>query len=543
MTKIFNPSPLHLAPLHSLAGVLDEKFKNRRITEEDLKTLGLALWKILPWDESSISSSWMIESASMEIQNLPWESLYHPRLGFLARHPEHIFSRRLFPPQFSAPLPKGPLRILLFLAQSKKHTIFPEFEQHLLRETLQTQAGRVQLYAPEDGRFSTLTHLLNFPWHVVLLAGHGFQTHSIQGEIQAFFAFEHQDIDHEIIAAPKLVQVFEKTSVQCVVVATCDSVPLAMYMAQRGVPHVVGMQGPLLDRAGSVFIQKFCLALAQQHSIGFAVQQGRYAMQFLLNDHETWVGNSDPSVGQWSLPVLLSQTPEQAVIDWNFYAPTFSSPWLGSQVKLPQLFIGRRRELCTLGEALRTGKIRWLWVRGKGGRGKTAFVGQLVKTLIELGYRVLIYQKKENLTFRKVVTQAFHLSFDLSQFIEQLTKERWILWLDQLDHVEEDVLECLKRLCYGQSEHLRLLVTSRNKIPHMEFFHDYDLAPPDYHDFSRYLEYLGLSYPEKMKRFIYDVLEGNFQGVQLLQSFPVHAEKLPKQLNIVKRYLQAYWRE
>ncbi|OQY43668.1 MAG: hypothetical protein DRR08_29395 [Candidatus Parabeggiatoa sp. nov. 2] len=625
--------PLFLSPstdwlsshshLYNLAQQLSQRYHAHRVTEAALKTIGLTLWQVLDVDASLPPQALMIECHDNAIDSLPWECLYHPELGFLGKHPDYTLSRRV---RGNIPQPpKGPLKILLLTAQPEKISyqrarLDIEIEQQQLYTALMPfiSAGWVRFYAPNDGRFSTFVELLHSqPWHLVILSGHGFVPKTTDAiarsdsnrldeqsisckrkQAQAFFVFESEEGHGELVAAHTLAQVFNGTNVQCVVVAACQSAQsningteasLIKPIARAGVPHVVGIREPLIDRAATVFVQTLCVALAQRERVDVAVQKSRRAMTQLLASNEVWrdvavgCGHSDASVGQWCLPTLLSHDPAQPVVDWHFRPKPSKPDPLGSQIALPNVFIGRRRELRTLGEALATGKIRRLLIRGAGGLGKTALAGRLAMTLAQQGYRVLAYQAGGEMGFIETLAQvleslktktefsqhtvgpSIEVSKDQSRLamefrdvffealLAKLAQGRWLLWIDGLECVQnprsgaltdESLQIALEMLSRWEAADLRILLTCRWDIPQATDFYDYRLKCPNFSDFSRYLQHLGLSYPFPQLLTIYKRLGGNFQAVQLLQSMPpcLDAPGLNKQLAIVRRYLQAYQR-
>lgn len=81
--------------------------KTKLITEEELKTIGLTLWQALDADDDFTAyqqqqngnniTPIVIASSDPAIQQLPWETLYHPQHGFLAKHKGYTVSRCLQP--------------------------------------------------------------------------------------------------------------------------------------------------------------------------------------------------------------------------------------------------------------------------------------------------------------------------------------------------------------------------------------------------------------------------------------------------------------
>ncbi len=588
------PNLKNLVALTHQARQLSEKFQSHTATPDDLKTMGSQLWETIQIDLEATPLTpkrIVIDSDNMAVQNLPWECLYHPQIGFLGRHPDYTVARQMLTKdtqifQNVPTVPVGPLNILLFTTQPEnipQQPLETDVEQHAVRTTLAPwiKQGWVHLYAPDDGRFATLVELLNTQeWHLVLLSGHtlftspatSHQSHYPLSAIryplsairyplsairyplsailyplssQAFLIFESDDGTGEAVTMHQLVDAFQDSLVQCVVIAACQSgkclepgeTNLSFSLTQAGLPHVIGMRESLVDRAGCVFVQAFCQALAQQAPVDLAVQQGRRAMLILLKENEVWQTHRhetqvDHSVRQWSVPMLLTRDPTRPLVNWNF-TPTARPPrCVGKTGDLsPKLFIGRRRELRILGEALRCGKITKLLIRGEGGIGKTALAGQLVTTLTELGYRVLFYPLPKG--------------SELESYLSTFATEHWIIWWDGWEPgFEGDVDKAveLERISGYLGNRPRMLLTSRVSIPHANDFSEYCLTCPEYHDFWRYTRQLGLPHPDLQIRWIYEVLHGNFKGVQLLQSLPTctQAQGLKTQLALVRRYLRAY---
>ena len=556
--------------LFRLAQQLSEGYHSHQVTQAELKTIGLALWQVLNLDADSIPPALMIECHHNAIDHLPWECLYHPERGFLGLQSDYTLSRWVRGNHHRThPLP-GPLKILLFTAQPEKTSyqstpLEVEREQQEMQTTLEPfiRAGWVHFYAPDDGRFTTFIELLQSQsWHVVLLSGHG--VFKPETQPAGFFVFENEEGSGELIAANTLAQVFEETKVQCVVVAACQSgqwLSLIMPIIQAGVPHVIGMREPLIDRAGSIFVRTLSVALAQRERVDVAVQQGRRAMMQLLLPNEVWRDTKgkpclhDPGVGQWCLPMLLSRDPAQPLLDWNFCPQTRLPSLVGSQITLPEVFLGRRRELHTLGEALRIGTIQRLLIWGTGGVGKTALVARLAMALIQQGYRVLVYQAGEEAGFVSTLAQALELpeTMGLERLLEFLVRERWLLWLDRLEWsqnprngvlTDESIQTSLDILIRKKkSDNLRIVLTSRWKIPSLDF-EDYYLTCSSFNDYFRCIQHFGLPYSPSQAFFIYKKLHGNCHGLQLLKSMPVAVEtrELIKQVEVVRRYLEAYQR-
>lgn len=536
------------------------------VTEDELKILGLALWHIvdekvtlpallpfdkrglerecsfqtppsqgdfslLPCDQDGIEErfSLVIVSNEASIQALPWECLYHPSQGFLGKHPSYTLSRSVSIP-FCPGMKEKPstmLNILLYTAHTRHAPLALEAERDHLRAALQPwlTKGTVHLFAPNDGRFSTLATLIaHSTWQVVILSGHCL----LNRYGQATFVFEGDNGQDAPVTGATLAEILRHRQVQCVVLAACQSgkvtttdASLAWHLHCAGIPHVIGFWETLLDRAGSIFVRAFSVAIAQGQRIDVAVHTGRQALTQLLTPNEIWRDrHSDPSIGQWCLPLLWSDAPEQSLLTTD---NTIEMP---IHLNFTQNFVGRRRELRVLEAKLRTQNIRYLLIHGIAGVGKSALVQQLTITLADYGHSVLTLTRNDLST----------------EWVNLVTSDTDLLWLDDVELTPTVYLH-LETL--RSRDNLQIIVTCRHlpKMPHC--FQQYHLLPLEYPDFQRYIHYLGMPHCDKHIRLMYRMLAGNFRGVQLLHSLPVCMEttQFIKQLHRVQRYLQAYWRE
>ena len=79
--------------LQRLAQQFSEYYLKNCVTEEHLKTIGLVLWQVLGIDATLPSKNIVIKCHGNALDTLPWECLYHPKLGFLAKRLYYTLSR------------------------------------------------------------------------------------------------------------------------------------------------------------------------------------------------------------------------------------------------------------------------------------------------------------------------------------------------------------------------------------------------------------------------------------------------------------------
>jgi len=438
-----------------LAHDLSLKYVYRHVvTEQDLQTVGDALWRTLGVDEAFTAARQaagtrilplVLESADPLAQSLPWECLHHPEHGFLGKHSSFSLTRRLsvssdLPKKrlktflfkvlrgffrqsknielFN--LPKGPLKVLLFTSlpddlDQVKERLDPESEQENVLEALDPliHQGVVQLTTPDDGRFDHFRQLLREQeFHLVFLSGHGeFNADPLLGKTGAWFLFEGADGRSHPVESKELAQAFSGTAVQAVVLSACQSgksasvdlgSSLATRLLQAGLPHVVGMRESILDVAGIHFAHALCKALGQKERLDIALQAARGAIAespALAGPRKDLSGATERSWGQWCLPLLYSRDPAQPLIDWQFQPVPLRPPSKRyheiAGMLLPVAFIGRRRELRELGQLVYGDRPQQCLLTGAGGQGKTSLAGRLAQRLENRGWRVRAYTAAE----------------------------------------------------------------------------------------------------------------------------------------------------
>ena len=486
--------------LKQLAADLSLKYVHPRIhqrvvTDDDLKTMGDALWRTLDQTlalEKAFATALqragqkvlpiLIQTDQPALLALPWECLHHPEHGFLGRGKSFTLSRVGCGEPPGEPhhdeLPKGPIRVLLFTSlpddlDAEKERLDVEAEQANVLEALDTgiAEGWVDLTVPDDGRFDHFQSLLEKQeFHLVFLSGHGqFRQGNVRaGEPGAWFLFEGPDGRSHEIEADDIAKAFKGTAVRCVVLSACESgkesseelnTGLAARLHGIGIPFVVGMRESVFDVAGTRFARAFCETLGRRERIDVAVQAARRAITQISPADEMMKreGNTTGSVdaapeltyGQWCLPLLYSQRPEEPLIDWAF-TPQPRDPSAQYRdnlagIALPRQFIGRRRELRELMQAIASGS-RQLLITGPGGQGKTALAGRLAQRLEEDGHPLIVWSARDGYrdSWERFLTriQIQHLD---DQHRERVQRE-WALC-----DTQEEIADLLLRALLAQT--------------------------------------------------------------------------------------------
>lgn len=534
MKVSLTPTWQHYQSLTADISQLKQSYQKQCVTATQLQTIGEKLWNLTGL--KTLPEHLEIISDQPKIHDIPWEILYHPTYHFTVLKQNFHLSRT-----FSNDVQKkseftknctAPLKILLFTAQvqltPQQPPLLLELEQFALRHALAplVAAGKVQLYAPDDGRFTTLCRLLQQPWDIVILSAHGF---SQQNQLGIWF---EADDGAQLITQTQLKRAFAHQNVAIVILTACQSLKIAMALHQLGIPHVIGMWETVLDRAACRFIETFCTTFVAQNNVATALQQGRIAMTQLLTQHEIWRLKIAPDAGQWSLPILFSNCDAKFVVS---QAVRLAS----SQQNFLKLFVGRRPLLRTLSEQLFQGTTKFLWLWGKSGVGKTALGQHLALNLAECGYTVIQYCTDSSRSFM----QQLHQYFDIERksqldTLHYLTEKHCLLWID--GDVQK-VADCLEILTQWNSPKLRIIITTRQENLKFAYFQALQLQSIDYPDFCRYINIRGLPYHSFQLRLLYQATQGNFHAIQLLENFdlPSDTTQFWQNIAILQRYLRS----
>lgn len=270
------------------------------------------------------------------LDDLPWELLYDAQggNGFLARSDTTALVRHFTDLPLPHDLPaEGPLRVLLAAAsprdkppisqEKEAEAIFKSLHgrrlspldafkiayQHVLRSrSLKGLARRLKQRSlvefdalPHATRASLQRRLLERRnagqgYHVIHFAGHG-----DSDENGSFLALEDESGASDLITAEEFAELIDGPEVNLVVLNACKSAAaenavksLAETPLRRGIPAVIGMQVPVLDRAAVEFAREFYALWASGEPLESALG---YARRLISAEKRS-------QAADWSIPVL-----------------------------------------------------------------------------------------------------------------------------------------------------------------------------------------------------------------------------------------------
>ncbi len=563
--------------------------KHLLVEEKHLQAMGQALWDAIALGNSLETAKQasgqqvlpiIIETTDATLLTLPWETLYHPRYGFIGREPGFALSRRNPSVQVGLPqVPREPLRVLLFtslpdnLGEAERLDV--EAEQAAVQEALmlQEQAGEIVLEMPDDGRFDTFRDTLQqFQPHLVYLSGHGNFTHE-HHQHRAYGSLQFEDEQYRAVSVTEeqLAACFQNTQVQLVVLSACLSAKqhpayphngLSAALYRAGIPQVIGMRESVFDQAGIQFAHALLRQLGKHAPVDVALQSARAAITHPCAAAGIYREQHNPmraaaSFGQWCLPQLLSHNREQGLVDWSFIPqprPRQDLKALLGQISVPEHFRGRRRELRQWQQQLRSKTLNSLLITGAGGMGKTALAYKLLQGLHKDGYQTFSFSlrpehdwqsilldmelalsedekvyKKYQILQSKGLDEAkqaeYFLKFMLARYDGKLA-----LFFDNLESVQDATfphaindpilahwLEAAHKL---GKQGVKLILTSRWRLPGWADAEHYLLGKPVYGDYVALVRLQGLQdriNGERLRK-AYDTLGGNIRALEFFAS-------------------------
>jgi hypothetical protein len=269
---------------------------------------------------------------------LPWELMYDGDggHGFLARSTTAPLVRHynVTIPPHDAP-EKGPLRILLVTASPRDlPAISSNEEAEKIRESLSgKRVGIVdtlkllvrhlrhtrsisdffqRLHYRNLFEIETLPHATkssfqnkireaqgnNIGYHVVHFIGHGKTDRN-----GSSLVFESKDNKAESVTAEEFAEILSEPTINLAVLNACETAStsslfqsVAQATLQRGVPTVIGMQVPILDRTAVGFAQEFYGAWASGQAIESALS---YARRLIKEE-------SPGDAAEWGIPLCIT---------------------------------------------------------------------------------------------------------------------------------------------------------------------------------------------------------------------------------------------
>jgi tetratricopeptide (TPR) repeat protein len=314
---------------------------------------------------------------------LPWEYL-HDGDAFLALHGRLLLSRTPYGLGQLEPSPAPlPLRLLVIISSPEDvPDLDTEEEIGVIQEALDAaqREGRVEVHYLDDATLPAIGEALRrVNPHVVHYTGHG--VYDAEAE-RSVLALEREDGRARKAGIDELRPLLQDAdALRLVVLSGCQTARtsdvdafrgVATGMLKTGVPSVVAMQFSILDQSGIAFAQALYAALAEGAPPIEALRRTRLAL---------WQFEEGPGY-DWGIPALYLRAQGMRLVDTAAPpqpAATHRTLRDVGGLPLPPHFVGRKRELRLLRQALRDRATTAAFVRGIGGMGKSSLAAKLIE--------------------------------------------------------------------------------------------------------------------------------------------------------------------
>ena len=213
---------------------------------------------------------------------IPWEYLFLPQVGDDDENAERLVLRDRTAIVREHPRPRSSMREVLGVPRLL-HFLAPEVgdaavldgrEGDELHDRLSHGRAHTNLVQDRSCSHRSLRARLSQQWDVFIFSGHG----SPDG------IFLADGDDSVVVSGSALGTMLADASVQLAIINACDGAAqgtaenVVAEVAASGVPHVIGMQGPVSDPHAAAFILALCETLADEGTLDDAVREGRTAM-------------------------------------------------------------------------------------------------------------------------------------------------------------------------------------------------------------------------------------------------------------------------
>lgn len=326
--------------------------------------------------------------------HVPWEYL-HDGDDFLALSGRARLTRKPIGlgeiPAIKSP---QPLRLLVVVSSPNgQPELNSEKEIGKIQEVLDParRKGYLEIQFEEIATLSNIcSKIRHFQPHILHYTGHGGK---LPFSNETYLACEDDDGEVRPLFGDDLRRITQDSdSLQLVVLSGCMTAQTQHQDALKGVgtallqdslPAVLAMQYSILDESGIEFATKFYEELSKGSSVVEAVNEVRLRLYELRGKDRA----------DWGLPALYLRTPDIRLIDPTI--PPLLKPTEAERIDIGGLpvvrgFVGRKKEIRDIRQAINDSHMPAVYVYGLGGVGKTALAAKIIEK-VELDRSVEAY--------------------------------------------------------------------------------------------------------------------------------------------------------
>jgi tetratricopeptide (TPR) repeat protein len=314
---------------------------------------------------------------------IPWEYM-HDGDDFLALSGRAYITRKpIGLGEVKATVSPQPLRLLVVVSSPNRlPELNSEKEIGIIQEVLDParRKGYLEIYYLEIATLSNIrSKVKHFQPHILHYIGHGGK---VPLSNETFLACEDDDGEVRPLFGDDLRRITQDSdSLQLVVLSGCMTAQTQHQDALKGVgtallqdslPAVLAMQYSILDESGIEFASKFYEELSKGSSVLEAVNEVRLRLYELRGKDRA----------DWGLPALYLRTPDIRLIDPAI--PPLRKPTEVERIDIGGLpvvrgFVGRKKEIRDIRQAINSPHMPAVYVYGLGGVGKTALAAKIIE--------------------------------------------------------------------------------------------------------------------------------------------------------------------
>ncbi|MCB2230301.1 CHAT domain-containing protein [bacterium] len=235
-----------------------------------------------------------------ELENMPWEFLYHERVNHLALSTRTPLVRYL--PSPNPPLPlavSGAVKILVLISLPPGSAeLESDREWDLIQRSLsQAQKERkVVLDRLDSPSIASLSQVMSSgSYHVLHYIGHGDIDRAtgdgfllMRGESDQLSRVGARDLARVVGRSASLRLVFLNACKGAVIPPSESAVGLAQTLVREGIPAVLAMNNDVSDQAASVLAHTFYTAVSERQPVDIAAANARHALRTRWTDGLEW---------------------------------------------------------------------------------------------------------------------------------------------------------------------------------------------------------------------------------------------------------------
>ncbi|MFQ6092160.1 MAG: CHAT domain-containing protein, partial [bacterium] len=324
----------------------------------------------------------LINQADM-LWKIPWEYI-HDGDDFLALSGRaHLNRKPIGLGDVSAIKSPQPLRLLVVVSSPNGvPELNSEREIGIIQEVLDParRKGYLEIDYLEIATLSNLrSKIRHFQPHILHYTGHGGK---LPFSNETYFACEDDDNELRPIFGDDLRRITQDSdTLHLVVLPGCMTAQthhqdalkgVATTLLQDSIPAVLAMQYSILDESGIEFARKFYEELGKGSNVLEALTEVRLKLYDLRGNDRA----------DWGIPALYLRTPEFRLIDPT--KPLQPKETEAEQVNIGGLpivrgFVGRKKEIRDIRQAISNPRIPAVYVYGLGGVGKTALAAKIIE--------------------------------------------------------------------------------------------------------------------------------------------------------------------